>query len=126
MHRYIKEIYRAYEEGIPLVGPTYISKVLEVSKTTAQQALKNLAKKGYGKYIERKGFIINSKGIDEAKKLIRKHRLLEAFLVEIFCLDAEEACREASKIDAFASENLINLIEEKYKFTECPCGNKIP
>ncbi len=126
MYKYMKEIYRAYEDGIPLVGPTYLSNILNISKTTAQQALKNLAKKGYGKYIERKGFIVNSKGIEEAKKIIRKHRLLEAFFVEIFSLDAKEACREASKIDIFASDDLIKLIEEKYGFTECPCGNKIP
>lgn len=126
MHRYVMEVYRAYEKGLPIVGPTYISKALNVSKSSACQALKNLAKKGYGKYIERKGFVLNSRGIEEAKKIIKKHRLLECFLAEIFSLDATQACIEASKIDVFASEKLIELIEEKFNYSYCPCGNKIP
>ncbi len=126
MHRYMKEIYRAYENGLPVVGPTYLSQALGISKSTAHHMLKNLAKKGYGKYIERKGFIINSEGIKEAKKIMRKHRLLECFFVDIFSLDASQACKEANRIDAFAGDELIKLIEEKFDYKCCPCGNEIP
>jgi len=126
MEKYMIEIYRAYENGLPIVGPTYLAKSLQISKSSAQQALKNLAEKGYGEYIERKGFLINEKGLEEAKKIVKKHRLLESFLADIFSLDAITACNEASKIDAFASENLINLIEKKLGYEYCPCGHKIP
>lgn len=126
MERYMVEIYRAYENGLPIVGPTYLAKLMNISKTSAQQALKNLASKGYGNYIERKGFLINEKGLEKAKKIIKKHRLLESFLAEIFSLDAITACNEASKIDKFVSEELINLIEKKFGYEYCPCGHKIP
>ncbi len=126
MQKYMIEIYRAYENGLPIVGPTYLAKSLQISKSSAQQALKNLAEKGYGEYIERKGFLINERGLEEAKKTVKKHRLLESFLADIFSLDAASACNEASKIDSYASENLINLIEKKFGYEHCPCGHKIP
>lgn len=126
MYRYMKEIYRAYENGMPVVGPTYISKVLGIKKSTAHHMLKNLAEMGYGKYIDRKGFFINSKGIEEGEKIIKKHRLIECFLAETFLLDKEKACMEAGKIDEYFGEELIKFIEEKFKYENCPCGNRIP
>ncbi|MBW1933921.1 MAG: hypothetical protein JRI56_13280 [Deltaproteobacteria bacterium] len=42
--KYLKEVYRAYENGIPVVGPTYIGTMLGVNKTTAYQALQKLVK----------------------------------------------------------------------------------
>ena len=126
MYRYMKEIYRAHEKGLLIVGPTYISKVIGVSKSTAHHMLKNLEKKGYGKYIERKGFLFNEEGIREARKIMRRHRLLESFFAQIFSFTPSQACKEASKIDAYAGDELIDIIEEKYNYKCCPCGHEIP
>jgi len=122
----MKEIYRAYEAGIPIVGPTQIAKSLNVSKSTAYQMLKHLAQLGYGFYLERKGFVVNKKGIEEAKKIMRKHRILESFLADNFSMEACKACKEADKIDGCIGDDVINMIEEKFDYRVCPCGNTIP
>ena len=97
MHRYMKEIYRAHENGMPVVGPTYLARAIGVSKSTAHHMLKNMERMGYGRYIERKGFVLNERGMEEARKIMRKHRLLESFLATIFSLSPEKACMEAGK-----------------------------
>jgi len=122
----MKEIYRAYEEGIPLVGPTHISKALNISKSTAQHMLKNLASMGYGTYMERKGFILNEKGKEVAKKMIRKHRIMESFFAANFSMSAYRACEEAEKIDAFIGDEVVEMIEKRFNYTVCPCGKEIP
>jgi len=122
----MKEIYRAHEKGLLIVGPTYISKIIGVSRSTAYHMLKNLEKKGYGRYIERKGFLLNEEGIKEARKIMRRHRLLECFFAQIFSFPPSKACKEASKIDAYAGDELIDIIEKKYNYKCCPCGNEIP
>lgn len=123
----MKEIYRAYEDGKIIVGPTEIATKLGIAKSTAYNALKNLASNGYGIYIERKGFIINSYGIKVAKKIMRKHRLIECFIVDMLSLSPKQACMEASKIDEVAGEKFIEALENKYgKRKKCPCGKIIP
>ena len=102
--KYLKEIYRAYEKGIPIVGPTYMGKTIGVNKATAYQALQKLASTGYGMYLKNKGFVLNENGKKYAKILMRKHRLLECLIVETFGLSPCEACREASNIDALLGE----------------------
>ena len=125
--KYLKEAYRAYEKGIPVVGPTYIGKALGVNKTTAYQALQKLAKMNYGTYLKNKGFVLGEYGRKIAKALIRKHRLIECHIVEDFGLSPCEACREASNIDAFIGEKINAALERKYKqYRFCPCGNEIP
>ncbi|MCD6512118.1 MAG: metal-dependent transcriptional regulator [Thermoplasmata archaeon] len=123
----MKEIYRAYEDGISIVGPSEIAKRLDISKSTAHSLLKNLASLGYGNYVEKKGFVINSYGIKMGKQIMKKHRLIECFMADVFSLPPEKACREADKIDYLIGEEVIEIIERKYERVEkCPCGKRIP
>ncbi|RLF63648.1 MAG: metal-dependent transcriptional regulator [Thermoplasmata archaeon] len=125
--KYLKEIYRAYEKGIPVVGPTYIGNAIGVNKATAYQALQKLASMDYGTYIKNKGFVLNERGKEDGKRLMRRHRLLECMIVETFGLPPHEACMEAGNIDAFVGEKLNIVLEKKYDGRKtCPCGNEIP
>ncbi len=125
--KYLKEAYRAYEKGIPVVGPTYIGKTIGVNKTTAYQALQKLVKRNYGIYLKNKGFVIGEQGRKIAKKLMRRHRLIECLIVDTFGLSPCEACREAGNIDAFVGEKMSAALEKKYDGRRlCPCGNEIP
>jgi len=125
--KYLKEVYRAYENGIPVVGPTYIGTMLGVNKTTAYQALQKLVKMDYGTYLKNKGFILGERGRDTAKRLIRHHRLLECLIVDSLGLSPKEACREADSMDIFMGEGISTALEKKYESRRlCPCGNEIP
>jgi DtxR family Mn-dependent transcriptional regulator len=122
----IRTVFLAWEKGIYVVGPTYVSEALEIPKSTAQKFLQRIADMGYGIYIPKKGFIFNEEGLKEGAKILRKHRLIECFLEEMG-LKYDEICYEAACIESSIGDSFFRLIEEKYgnrKF--CPCGNEIP
>lgn len=122
----IRTLFKAHENGNYVVGPSYLSKELEIPKSTAQKILLRLSELGYGFYIEKKGFILSEQGIREGKRILRRHRLLECLLEDIG-MDKSEICEEASKIDLAFGNGLERLIEEKYgKKERCPCGKIIP
>lgn len=124
---YLRVIYRNYEEGLPIVGPTHISKTMGVNKATAYEALNNLAKLGWGTYIKGKGFVLNEKGIEVAKLALRKHRLLECYLADTLEMSFEDVCDEVSIFDSHVGEAVILALEERYGAKKlCPCGNEIP
>ncbi len=122
----LRTIYSAVEEGIAVVGPSYVSLCLGIPKSSAQSKLIKLAEDGLGTYIPGKGLLFNEKGINEAKKAVKKHRLLEWLMVELG-MEASSACKEAAKIENHAGEELVRLLEKKYGPRKvCPCGNRIP
>lgn len=122
----IRTLYKAWEKGIYVVGPTYLAREYRIPKSTAQKILFDLEKSGYGSYVKKKGFVLNEKGINAGKKVTRKHRLLECLLDEMG-LSRDVICEEASRIDHVIGENFEKILEKKYGGRErCPCGNVIP
>ncbi len=120
----LRTIYKAFSEGMKVVGPSYIALNLKCSKSTAQKMLISLSEKGFGEYIPKKGFILNEVGMEKAKEATRKHRLIECMLED---LGVENFCCEAEKIECFIGEEFMRVIESKYKNREiCPCGKLIP
>ncbi|AEA47260.1 metal-dependent transcriptional regulator [Archaeoglobus veneficus] len=122
----LRVAYRAFEEGVQIIGPTYLSLHLGIPKSSAQNQLIRLAETGLGVYVPKKGFLFNEKGLHEAKKAVKKHRLLECLMEELG-MERGDACREAARIEAVVGEGLIRLLEDRYRPRRvCPCGKEIP
>jgi DtxR family Mn-dependent transcriptional regulator len=122
---YIRVVYRAFEDGVEVVGPSYFASKLGISKVTAQEALLKLASMNYGEYIPKKGFKLNKLGIEKGKNATRKHRLIECFLHELG-LNSKIACDEATRIECYVSNTLIDTLKERFQEREfCPCGKEI-
>lgn len=119
-------MYRKQVEEDERVTTTILAKSFKVNPATATEILQKLAKKKLVKYIRYYGAKLTESGIVEAEKLLRKHRILEVLFVKFLRYDAEKACKEASKIDHYCSEDLINTICRTYGHPEeCPCNKKI-
>ena len=122
----LRVIYLANEKGRKVVGPSYISSTLRIPKSTAHKMLLKLAESGFGVYIPKKGFILNEIGVKEGLKALKKHRLIECLLEELG-ISYEHICVEATKIESFVSQELLRVIEERYRGRRfCPCGKEIP
>ena len=78
---YIKAIYNLTKNG-DLVSNTEISQKLGVAPASVTEMLKKLSDDDYIKYEPYKGSILTIKGLREAQKVTRKHRLLERFLAD--------------------------------------------
>ncbi len=124
--KYLKLIYRKQHEEFSKVRTTLIAKTVRVQPATVTEMLQKLAEKGLLRYKRYYGVELTEEGIVEAKKLLRKHRLLETLFVNALCYEAQKACEEASKLDHYASEEFVNTICQNYEHPDtCPCNKTI-
>lgn len=125
--KYLKFIYRKQHEEFGRVRTTVMAGSVGVRPATVTEMLQKLAEKGLLKYIRYHGVELTEKGLLEARRLLRKHRLLEILLVNFVGHNVQEACQEASRFDYYTSRNLIDKICKAYGHPRtCPCGNPIP
>ena len=124
--KYLKLIYRKQHEESSRVKTTLIAKSFRVRPATVTEMLQKLAEKNLLRYTRYHGVRLTEKGVAEARKLLRKHRLLEVLLVSSLDYDVQKACDEASKLDYHASEDLVDNICRTYGHPEtCPCSKAI-
>lgn len=124
--RYLKLIYREQCEGPTKVRTTAVAKYLGVRPATVTEVIQNLSMKNLLRHRRYHGVELTKGGITEARKLLRKHRILETLFTDLLNYDAKRACKEASKLDYHASRDLINAICRAYRHPEtCPCEKTI-
>lgn len=124
--RYLKFIYRKQHEEFSRVRTTTMADFIRVRPATVTEMLQKLAEKGLLEYRRYRGAGLTEKGVVEARKLLRKHRLLEVLFVRFLNYDVENACEEASKLGHCVSEDLVNTICRTYGHPEtCPCNKAI-
>ncbi len=120
--RYLKLIYREQYEGPGKIRTTTVARSLGVQPATVTEVLENLAEKKLLRHRRYHGIELTKKGIAEARKLLRKHRILEILFTDLLKYDPQRACDEASKLDYHASRKLINAICRTYGHPKiCPC-----
>lgn len=124
--RYLKLIYRKQCEGAAKIRTTTVAKSLGVRPATVTEVIQNLSEKNLLRHRRYHGVELMKEGIAEARKLLRKHRILEVLFTDLLSYDAQNACKEASKLDYHASRDLINAICRAYGHPEiCPCEKAI-
>jgi len=124
--RYLKLIYREQRERSSKIRNTPIARSLGVKPATVTEVLQNLSNKNLVRHRRYHDVKLTKTGTTEARKFLRKHRILEVFLMNILNCDVQMACDEASKLDYHASMDLINAICRAYGHPKiCPCGNVI-
>ena len=100
---YLKTIY-SLSKNDKLVSTTKISQKLDITPASVTGMLKKLAEEDYIKYEPYKGSTLTQKGLREAKKVIRKHRLLETFLADVLHIGKERVRREACILEHALSD----------------------
>jgi len=124
--KYLTFIYRKQIEEKERVTTTILARAFQVNPATVTETLQRLASKKLIEYTRYYGLKLTENGTTKAEKLLRKHRILELLFVKFLKYNAEKACEEASKIDYYCSEDLINAICRTYGHPDtCPCDKKI-
>lgn len=124
--RYLMLIYRIQLEEGGKITTTDLARSFNVNPATVTEILQKLAEKKLVEYTRYYGAELTENGIAEARKLLRKHRILEFLFAKFLKYTAEKACEEASTIDHYCSENLINTICQAYGHPKrCPCDKII-
>jgi len=124
---FIKAIYKSKINHVTDTKPGNIAKLLGVSSAAATDMAKNLASKNLINYEKYKALELTKEGELLALKVIRKHRLWEAFLHKTFDMSLHEIHREAELLEHETSDFLANKISAYLgnpKFD--PHGDPIP
>lgn len=125
--KYITYLYETKAFNGKKIGTTQIARALNISPPTAVEAMEKLASKGLIKFVKRKGVELTNEGINTAKRILRKHRILEILFYTTTRLPIEEICEKLKKVDVEFDDALI---EEIYKNLGqpkcCPHGKDIP
>ncbi|MEM4196300.1 MAG: metal-dependent transcriptional regulator, partial [Methanothermobacter sp.] len=79
IEEYLETIYRLSESS-KNASTTKISKDMGIAPASVTQMLKKLDSEGYVKYSPYRGAVLTEKGYRIARRITRKHRLLERFL----------------------------------------------
>ena len=91
-----------------------ISKAFNISRPSVSEALIRLADMDLIIYEGRKGIKITKKGIEQAQKTVKKHKILSDFFTEILKIDREQAEKNACKIEHVIDDEIIEKMK-KYK-----------
>jgi DtxR family Mn-dependent transcriptional regulator len=124
---YLRAIYNFWEQKYEPIRSIDIVQYLKVSKASVSEMLKKLAKQGYIRIKPYFGISFTIKGLKEAKKLTRKHRVMEVFLNDILKISKRNIHNEAHKLEHCVSDEVIKKLAKflnnpKYN----PQGKKIP
>ncbi len=109
------------------VSPAEIAARLSVRAPSVTGMLKRLAEAGYIHYAPGSGARLTGRGRSEARRVIRRHRLVELFLHRVLGLDWSEVDAEAEALEHAISPRLEQAIARHLgEPLEDPHGHPIP
>lgn len=109
------------------VSPMDIAARLKVRAPSVTGMLKRLAEAGWISYESGRGARLTEQGIAEARRVIRRHRLVELFLTRVLGLDWSEVDAEAEALEHAISPRLERAIAAHLgQPLEDPHGHPIP
>lgn len=116
-----------------LGGADHAIKAADIAATLAVKApsvtgmLKRLAEAGWIDYTPGGGAKLTDAGVKEARRVIRRHRLIELFLTQVLGLDWSEVDAEAEALEHAISPRLEQAIADHLgEPLEDPHGHPIP
>jgi DtxR family transcriptional regulator, Mn-dependent transcriptional regulator len=129
VENYLKAIVLQQQRatGNALVAMGQIATALGVTPGTATTMVKALAESGLVQYEPYSGVRLTAAGERLAGLVLRRHRLVELFLVQVMGLRWDEVHDEAEKLEHVVSERLIERMDEMLGRPEVdPHGDPIP
>ena len=129
VENYLKRAYVAQQACAPggLVSMGDLAAAVGVTPGTATSKAKALAESGLMTYERRGGVRLTDAGERLARSVLRRHRLIEQFLVEVVGLDWSEVHAEAEELEHAVSDKLLERIDAMLGRPDVdPHGDPIP
>lgn len=126
---YLKELYQLQQRSedrspIPL---GQLAEAVGVTPGTATTMVKRFADDGLMRYTPRRGARLSTKGQRVALGVLRRHRIVETFLVQHLGLDWSEVHAEAEVLEHAISEKVLDRLDALLGHpTTDPHGSPIP
>jgi DtxR family Mn-dependent transcriptional regulator len=130
----VENYLKAIHQGQSALGPDQrlvpmgqVAVALGVTPGTATTMVKALAESGLAEYEPYSGVRLSASGERLAGLVLRRHRLVELFLVQVMGMSWADVHDEAEQLEHAVSERLIDRIDEMLGHpTHDPHGDPIP
>jgi DtxR family Mn-dependent transcriptional regulator len=126
VEEYLEALYRLKEKGKPITTGE-IAAILKVAPPSVTEMLSKIDKMGYVEYAPHRDIILTQKGEVEGRRVLRRHRLWETFLVKVLGIGKEEAHDEACNLEHTVlpktEDALCRMLQHPEK---CPDDEIIP
>src|SRR5574343_308430 len=124
---YLKVIYHLSQVSPKGVNTNAIAGMLETKASSVTDMLKKLSDKDLVSYQKYQGVTLTEKGFLSAKMIVRKHRLLEVFLVDKLQFSWDEVHEIAEELEHIQSIALIDKLDAFLGHPDFdPHGDPIP
>ncbi len=122
---YLQIIYWLQEAGLPITGAN-IARAMQVSAPTVHEMIGRLESDGYVTRDPDKSLVFTKTGEAHAAQIVRRHRLIERFLTDVFDIPWDQVHEEAERLEHWMSpvveERMLKAIGDA---KTCPHGHPI-
>ena len=123
---YLKAIYRLTKAGGPATTSD-IAQLLELSAPSVSGMVKRLSEQGLLEHVPYKGVELTRAGRQAALRMLRRHRIIETYLVERLGYTWDTVHDEAERLEHAVSDGLIDRMAAALgNPTTDPHGDPIP
>jgi DtxR family transcriptional regulator, Mn-dependent transcriptional regulator len=123
---YLKAIYQLTPEGRP-ASTSEIAHLLALSAPSVTGMVKRLSEHGLLEHIPYRGVQLTEEGRRAALRMVRRHRLIEAYLVEFLGYSWDTVHAEAERLEHAVSDTMIERMAVALGHpTVDPHGDPIP
>jgi DtxR family Mn-dependent transcriptional regulator len=123
---YLKALYALGPDGVP-VSTSRLAARLGVSPPSVTNMLACLTRDGLVRHAPREGASLTEAGRRAALAMVRRHRILETFLVRVLGLDWAEVHDDAEVLEHHISERVLEAMDRLTGHPhEDPHGHPIP
>lgn len=124
---YIKTIYKLLANGMQEVNTNAIAEAMDTKAASVTDMLRKLSAKNLVHYVKYRGVSLTTEGERVALRVVRKHRLWEAFLVEKLKFNWDEVHKVAEELEHVGSPLLTQRLDEFLGYPRFdPHGDPIP
>jgi DtxR family Mn-dependent transcriptional regulator len=127
VENYLKHVLLLSEGGDDLVPMGALAEALAVVPGTVTTMVKALADSGHVEHRPRHGVRLTAEGRRLALNVLRKHRLIETFLVNVLKMDWASVHAEAEQLEHAISDEVLDRLDALLGHpTTDPHGDPIP
>jgi len=122
---YLQVIFWLQEAGLPMTGAN-VARAMQVSAPTVHEMIGRLEADGYVTRDTDKSLAFTPTGLEHAEGIVRRHRLIERFLTDVFDIPWDQVHEEAERLEHWMSptveERMLKAIGDA---KTCPHGHPI-
>jgi DtxR family Mn-dependent transcriptional regulator len=127
VENYLKAILVRSSDGGSIVSTGALAEALGVTPGTITTMVKSMAARGLLEHQPREGVRLTDEGRAHALAVVRKHRLVETFLVQMLKMDWKEVHEEAEALEHAISDRVLLKMDAILGHPDSdPHGDPIP